>query len=48
MAELNAESKGQLVKAGIVFDPWVFPLSLSTYDSLKNQNILLINTQTFY
>lgn len=48
MAELNSESRGKIIKAGIVFDPWLFPLSSSTYDSLKDQNIVLINTQTFY
>jgi hypothetical protein len=48
MAELNSESRGKIIKSGIVFDPWLFPLSSSTYDSLKDQNIVLINTQTFY
>ena len=35
------------IKGMICLDPWFFPMSQSTYDNVKNQNMLIINTDTF-
>ena len=35
------------IKGLICLDPWFFPMSESTYQNVKNQNILIINTDTF-
>lgn len=37
-----------LIKGIISMDAWFFPLSHSTYEYLKDQNILCIHTETFF
>jgi hypothetical protein len=47
----NRIQKGKaspLIKGIICMDAWFFPLSESTYENLKDQNILLIHTETFF
>lgn len=37
-----------LIKGLVCLDAWFFPLSQSTYQTLKDQNILLLNSETFF
>lgn len=45
---IQSNRQSELIKGLICLDAWFFPLSSSTYDNLVNQNILLINSETFF
>lgn len=49
MANLIMKNKSSpLIKGLICMDAWFFPLSSSTYSYLKNQNMLFLNSDSFF
>lgn len=44
---VNAKADLSLFEGIIALDPWLYPLSEQTYQSLQNQKMLFINTETF-
>jgi hypothetical protein len=49
MANLITKNKYvPLIKGIIGLDAWYFPLSQSTYKNLSDQNILLLNSESFF
>ena len=45
MANLRMKKKvSPLVKGLICLDPWHFPLSSTTYENLKDENMLFLNS----
>ena len=45
MANLRMKNKvSPLVKGLICLDPWYFPLSSTTYENLKDENMLFLNS----
>lgn len=45
---IRKEKNNPLIKGLICLDAWFFPLSNSTYQHLVDQNILLLNSDTFF
>jgi len=48
LAELIKEKKDHLIKSVIALDPWMFPLDNDSYTIIKDKNILILNSQTFW
>lgn len=48
IAEMIKLKEEHLIKSVIALDPWMFPLNEDSYEIIKNQNILIINSQTFW
>jgi pimeloyl-ACP methyl ester carboxylesterase len=49
MANLRIANKvSPLIKGLICMDAWYFPLSSTTYENLKDENILFLNSESFF